>query len=96
MKIKREPQIDVQQLLRDDHEKVQIGAPTAHLGTEEQVAKLLLHDDGPKPYCTCGQSGSFSFDQQLGVFVHVSDKTFCYKPSKAYYRGAVEAGIIRE
>lgn len=66
------------------------------LGTEEQVEKLLRHDDGPQPWCTCGQSGSFSFDQQLGIFVHINDKTYCYKPSKAYYRGAVAAGIILE
>lgn len=64
------------------------------LGTEEQVEKLLCHDDGPQPWCTCGQSGSFSFDQQLGIFVHVSDKSLCYKPSKAYYKAAVDAGII--
>lgn len=64
---------------------------------QENVTRLLSLDDGaPKPYCTCGQSGGFSFDAQLGVFVHVSDKSLCYKPSKAYYAAAVEAGIIVE
>ena len=63
---------------------------------QENVTRLLSKEDGePKPYCTCGQSGGFSFDQQLGVFVHVSEKTLCHKPSKAYYAAAVEAGILQ-
>ena len=85
------PKIKRTVVVEDDHPFV--AAPARVV--EENVAKLLGADTD-KPWCTCGQSGSFTFDQQLGMYVHVNDKTLCYKPSKAYYAAAVEAGIVRE
>lgn len=58
---------------------------------EEGVGKLLRGQDaGPQPWCTCGKTGGFTFDWQLGVYVHAE----CYKPSFAYHKAAVQAGII--
>lgn len=59
------------------------------------LAQLLHNEDGtPKPYCTCHTAGGFGFDQQMGIFVHRSEKVLCNKPSKRYYEVALEAGIL--
>lgn len=96
MKIKRQPLPLIESMAAVQPVFIDEPPKPMQLGSQEQVAKVLAGDDGPKPWCTCGTSGSFSFDQQLGIFVHVSEKVLCYKPSKAYYTAAVQAGIVRE
>lgn len=91
MKIKRT-------VVDDEDRKYPAVAAADQERAERGMQALLSDEDGEaKPYCTCGSSGGYGFDQQLGIFVHHSMKpgVFCYKPSKLYYKAAVEAGIIR-
>lgn len=81
----------------EDELKYPAVSPADQERAEEGLTALLSDEDGEaKPYCTCASSGGYGFDQQLGIFVHHSTKpgVFCYKPSKLYYKAAVEAGII--
>jgi hypothetical protein len=63
----------------------------------EVVARNLrayLRNDGTdKPWCTCFSTGGYSFDGQIGVWLHGDPN--CWKPSKAYYEAALRAGIVK-
>lgn len=47
-----------------------------------------------RPYCTCTSIRGWAFDCQVGVYLHAVPE--CWKPSKAYYEGALRAGVLGE
>lgn len=67
-------------------------------GTREEAlraaARVLGRNAGDptQPYCTCHNLGGFTFDPQMGVYVHWT----CRKPSRLYYAAALAAGIFKE
>lgn len=57
------------------------------------LAQYLCHDaKAERPYCTCTSIGGWSFDPQIGVYLHAVPR--CWKPSKAYFEAATRAGIF--
>lgn len=99
-KIKRTT-IELEDELKDDISDLHM---RGYADKDQEAARanlrhLLTGDlgDTTKPYCTCACAGGYTFDQQMGIFVHIPNKAkvFCYKPSKAYFNAAVTAGIIR-
>jgi hypothetical protein len=74
--------------------------PTTY-GVDPEAAKraltAYLHNERhgmDRPYCTCMAGSGWTFDCQIGVYVHADPK--CWKPSKAYYEGALRAGLLGE
>ena len=65
------------------------------VAAQEALEKFLRRDKGSdKPFCTCGDGGPWSFDGQIGVYIHPDPK--CWKPSKAIYEAALRAGVLGE
>lgn len=69
-------------------------------GVDLEEAKAALRKfmsaDRPgtdKPYCTCMAIGGYSYDVQLGVYLHAVPE--CWKPSRLYFEAAVRAGILK-
>ena len=62
----------------------------------QRALTAYLANDRPgkndKPFCTCASVRGWSFDPQVGVYLHAVPE--CWKPSKAYYEAAVRAGVL--
>ena len=63
--------------------------PVAAEAAREAFLSNETDTDG-QPYCTCRGGDGFTFDPQIGIYVHAG----CWKPSKAYHLAATAAGII--
>lgn len=62
----------------------------------KRALRAFMSADRPgtdKPYCTCQAIGGYSFDVQVGVYLHAVPD--CWKPSKMYFEAAVRAGILK-
>lgn len=92
MKVKRTAVVE-------DDEPVMHGYAEKDQPAARRILDSVLAGDTGRddlPYCTCRSSGGYSFDQQLGMYVHRSDKRLCHKPTKLYYQAALAAGIVLE
>lgn len=68
-------------------------------GVDPEAAKRALtaylsseRPDKDRPYCICSSVKGWSFDPQVGVYLHAIPA--CWKPSKSYYEAAVRAGVL--
>lgn len=80
---------------------VRAGESDSTYGVDPEAAKraltAYLSTERPgmdRPYCTCSDVRGWAFDCQVGVYLHAIPE--CWKPSKAYYEGALRAGILGE
>lgn len=65
------------------------------VAAKEAFRRYLIRDVGTdKAYCTCMVVRGYSFDPQVGVYIHPVPE--CWKPSKGYYEACVRAGVLGE
>jgi hypothetical protein len=69
--------------------------PTRKEHTPAVLAALLVFDRSKKqPFCDCGPPSTFGFDPDIGLYVHIDPA--CWKPSKAMYAVAAQAGMVAD